>query len=258
MPVEHLIAYSVSIIIVLLIVGIAARVIGKGEKEKAGKPDRFRHIIWDRFGYPSLSLFQFFLWTGVISFGFLSIYLIRIFEGVFESPVVGELPVSILVLMGISTAVPVARSRMLVKQPNGKQQPSTRGKAKNVKFKNFSWLLQDKSGKPTLPKFQMFTWTWIAIIIYLAILFSSVSNLANTPMNELDDGCKENRYECLRFPDIDPSLTVLMGLSQGAYLGAEFFTIKRKDPIAIAEKMKNEGDMSEGQFKKFKKDLEEN
>ena len=214
--VDHLIIYGISIVVVIAIAGIAALVIGRGKQEQSGKPEKFRRIMWDRFGFPSLSLFQFFLWTGVIAFGFLSVYLIRISAGVFEAPIVGELPSNILVLMGISTAVPVARTRMLVEFP----------KSRSIEYKNFSWLLQDKNGKPTLPKFQMFAWTVISIIIYLAILFSSVNDLANANLDELDDKCKENRYLCLSFPDIDSSLLVLMGLSQGAYLGAEYFTIK--------------------------------
>jgi len=216
--IDHLIIYGISIVVVIIIAGIAALVIGRGKQEQSGNPEKFRRIMWDRFGFPSLSLFQFFLWTGVIAFGFLSVYLIRISAGVFEAPIAVELPSNILVLMGISTIVPVARSGMLVEAPKSVNR--------TIEYKNFSWLLQDKHGKPTLAKFQMFAWTVISIIIYLAILFSSVNDLANANLDELDNKCQENRYLCLSFPDIDSSLLVLMGLSQGAYLGAEYFTIK--------------------------------
>lgn len=187
---------------------------------KTGTKREFLEIIRDKDNYPSLSLFQFYLWTIVISFGFLSIYLIRIFEGVYEPPI-EELPANILVLMGISTAVPLARHKML------STKPLENHKGKKI---SLSSILQDKKGKPILSKFQMFIWTLIAIIIYLAILFSTVLDISEPGFADFEqEKCKNNKYFCLTFPDIDTSLIVLMGLSQTAYLGHEYFGIKRED-----------------------------
>ena len=221
---EHVVVYGISIGIVLTLVAITGKIIRSGKEEEGGVAGTFLSMIRDRYGYPSLSLFQFFLWTVVISFGFLSIYLIRISEGVYEPPI-EEIPFSILILMGISTAVPIGKARMLTGLEEGKGR-----KTKNVsteedeRGKKFSSILQDKKGKATLPKFQMFIWTWIAIIIYLTIMFSSVSDLDEREEADFEQKeCQENKYICLTFPDIDPSLVVLMGLSQTAYLGHEYY-----------------------------------
>jgi hypothetical protein len=45
-----------------------------------------------------------------------------------------------------------------------------------------------ESSKPTLTRFQMFGWTWIGIIIYLAILFSTVSVRPLTSLTLSDIG----------------------------------------------------------------------
>jgi len=196
-------AFLISIII-LGIIGITVKLIHIGIKRS------FVEIIKDREGFPSLSLFQFLLWTTVISFGFLSIYLIRIMNGVYFPPL-EEIPTGILALMGISTAIPIARSKMI----SANIEPKTEHK--------LSSILQDKEGRPILAKFQMFIWTWIAIMIYLVILFSSVSEIGEPDYEVENIECEENKYSCLAFPDIDPSLVVLMGLNQTAYLGREYY-----------------------------------
>lgn len=205
----HAYAFLISIIVILGILGITIKILHIGIKRS------FHEIIRDREGFPSLSLLQFLLWTTVISFGFLSIYLIRIMSGVY-SPPLEEMPTGILALMGISTAVPIARSKMV----SADLRPKTDHK--------LSSILQDKEGRPSLAKFQMFIWTWIAIIIYLVILFSSVSEIGESNYEVENVECKENKYSCLAFPDIDPSLVVLMGLSQTAYLGREYYNRNRE------------------------------
>ena len=131
-------------------------------------------------------------------------------SGVYTPPL-EEIPTGILALMGISTAVPIARSKMV----SANLRPKTDHK--------LSSILQDKEGRPALSKFQMFIWTWIAILIYLVILFSSVYEIGASDYEVENIKCQENKYSCLAFPDIDPSLVVLMGLSQTAYLGREYY-----------------------------------
>lgn len=200
----HVYAFLISIVIILGILGFTIKILQIGIKRS------FTEIIRDREGFPSLSLFQFLLWTTVVSFGFLSIYLIRIMNGVY-SPPLEDTPIGILAMMAISTAVPIARSKMI----STNLKPKTNQK--------LSSILQDKEDRPSLAKFQMFIWTWIAIIIYLIILFSSVSEIGESDYEVENIECKENKYSCLAFPDIDPSLVVLMGLSQTAYLGREYY-----------------------------------
>ena len=248
-PIEHLIVYGISIVVIITIICCALWIIHRG-----GLSRGFFEMIKDKNYRPSLSLFQFFLWTLVISFGFLSIYFIRIIEGAYDSPILGELPVSILVLMGISTAVPVIRQRMTSNMPP--IVPTLKKSEQKSALQEFSSILQE-TGKPTLPRFQMFIWTFIGIIIYLTILFSSVNDLTNTPIDELENQCKDNRYDCLRFPDIDPSLIVLMGLSQGAYLGGEFYTHRQKDHKIILSNAENDGIIDKEAHDKLEERFEE-
>lgn len=90
----------------------------------------------------------------------------------------------------------------------------------------------------------MFSWTWISIAIYLVILSSVVSEVVNNEINSAEQ-CKiknstqsttdnqnnsNKELKCvtdLTLPDIDPALVVLMGISQGAYLGGKI-TMKQK------------------------------
>src|SRR6188472_2092071 len=64
----------------------------------------FSDIIRDGNYYASLPRFQFLLWTFVISFTFLSVYLIRILGG--ENSFPTQIPTEVLLLMGISVVVP--------------------------------------------------------------------------------------------------------------------------------------------------------
>jgi hypothetical protein len=64
----------------------------------------------------------------------------------------------------------------------------------------------DENDKPTLSRFQMFAWTWISI--YLLTVVSEVPKYYGQVQN-------------LVLPTIDPTLVVLMGLSQVAFLGGK-------------------------------------
>jgi hypothetical protein len=58
----------------------------------------------------------------------------------------------------------------------------------------------------------MFLWTWIGIGLYIVVLFSTVFSPATLADPNL-----------LELPDIDPTLVILMGLSQGAFIGGKLF-----------------------------------
>jgi hypothetical protein len=67
---------------------------------------KFWNIIRGEDWYPSLSLFQFFLWTVVILFSFIFITFIRLEHDLLPS-ISGLSSPSILALMGISVASPL-------------------------------------------------------------------------------------------------------------------------------------------------------
>ena len=195
-------SFAISFLVLILIIFVTRGILKRGE----GKAS-FLDILRDRDWYPSLSILQFFAWTLVIIFAFFGVYLIRVFNGVFEPPT--EISPYLLALMGISVVTPIVSGGVsLIKY---KTSDSKKSKEQG-KRAGFSSMLQEK-GKPTLTRFQMFGWTWIGITIYLIILFSDVT-----------ENVKNEDFDKLILPDIDPALVVLMGMSQGAYLGGKIVT----------------------------------
>lgn len=97
------ISFAISFGAVLLIMYAASKIIKRGKGNLT-----LLDIIRDRDWYPSLSIFQFFMWTFVVLFAFFGIYLFRVFNGVTEPPT--DIPESLLILMGISFVVPVTSS----------------------------------------------------------------------------------------------------------------------------------------------------
>ncbi len=198
------IPFVISVLVIAVIIFIANKILTTGDND-----NKLSNILRDKHWYPSLALLQFFAWTLVIIFAFFGIYLIRLFNGISDPPT--EIPLFLFALMGISIATPILNAKVssIVYQTKN----STPVK-KPVHLPGFSTMLQE-NGKIVLTRFQMFSWTWIAIIVYLIVLFSDVQNAVNV-----------TNFEELVLPDIDPVFLVLMGISQGAYLGGKL-TIKQ-------------------------------
>lgn len=269
-----LVATGVSIFIVLLIIFIMRAIVRSGTTKA-----KFFDVLRGKDGKPSLAIFQFFVWTIVVLFGIVMVSFVRIFGGYYEYPT-DFLPVGMIAIMGISTAVPVIRNRMQ-KQHEGieNEEPPEYASAKKIQSRQrrkkrfgFKSMLQEK-GSPTLTRYQMFAWTWIGVIIYLTILFSTVVDVekettklevlraeegaliakleakpegskaelevklktVNEKIRTLEQkttdistSCvsKSKELRCLSLPDIDPTLVILMGMSQGAYLGGAFYNTK--------------------------------
>lgn len=237
--------YLISGLIIAVITYASARITVRARKwtrkirsrtktENVDNKESYRGGFWDiiREGdyFPSLGRFQFMMWTIVISFAFLSIYLIRVNEGIttFDE---GLLPTRLLELMGISVFVPVI-GNVVSRYKHAKALLQEMPLKDNVP--PFSTMLLE-GNKPTLARYQMFLWTLIGVALYLLIFFSNVSQT-------LESGSLQN----LTVPDIDSMLVVLMGLSQSGYLGSklvargqvainkiEVTTIKNKEYVSI-------------------------
>ncbi len=196
-PVQYAsLAFVLSFVIVAVVVFTAHRLIGRA------KNTHLVDIMRDDDWYPSLALFQFVMWTSSIGFLFLGVYLTRAFAGVIAFP--PAIPTNLLVLMGISVAVPIVSGGI-----SGIKYTTDTPKERPDKLKPFSSMLEENN-KPTLARFQMFIWTWLGIIIYLALFIAMITQ----------PGALEN-VENLSLPDIDPTLVALMGLSQAAYIGGK-------------------------------------
>jgi hypothetical protein len=207
-------AFFISSIAVVVIILIADQIVGsfRGKRDDRDKKDdawsfhnRFRYIMRDDTWYPSLSLFQFVVWTSIIAFLYFGVCLTRIFGGVTGFP--PTFPSNLLTLMGISVAVPVISSGISSTRKYGDNPFSPE---EIVKKHPLSTMLEENN-KPSLPRFQMFIWTWIGITIYLAVFIAII----------IKPGTLQ-AVENLNLPNIDSTLVLLMGFSQGAYLGGKF------------------------------------
>jgi hypothetical protein len=160
---------------------------------------------------PSTSKFQFFLWTIVVFFSYVSIYAARCTLGSYGA--LPEFRKNLLVVMGLSAATMVTAkgittayvaSGRIAKQ-DASAQPSRGAASPGGK----GGLYTDDDGYPDLSKVQVLSWTFIAIAIYLIQVESAISAAT---------------LDKLSLPDIDSSLIALMGLGQAAYLGKKLTT----------------------------------
>jgi hypothetical protein len=161
-------------------------------------------------GKPSTSKFQLLLWTAVVLFVYTTIAAKFFLLGktIITDPKCGTFPSNILVVLGLSGAtaavakgitVGYLNSGRLIKTPDG----------------NGGGVLTSDEGGPDLSKLQITAWTCVAIIIYI-IQFARI--FPHLPTSRADaPGCD--------VPDIDTTLMVLMGLSQGAYVGKKLVTM---------------------------------
>ncbi len=155
-------------------------------------------------GLPSSSQFQFMLWTLVVIFSYITIYAARAQMG--EYGAITEIPVNLLILMGISSFA-LLGSRSITSYQLSSGTASIKKDRRPVKGSSFKHIICDDEGKPALNKLQMIAWTYIAIAIYIILVVKQVGS-GELPV----------------LPDVDGSLLVLMGISQGTYLGKRLMT----------------------------------
>jgi hypothetical protein len=211
---RNTISFIIAFIAAVVVTLVARRIIRRVRSLKYPEyKSKFSDIIRGHDMDPSLSVFQFLLWTFVLIFAFTGIYFVRIFGGVSDPPQ-GPLPVYLLAIGGISVATPIVSSLIssyrynpvqfyeegeeVIETTGGKIPPPSKRPSLGEMLREYE--------KPTLSRFQMFAWTWISIGIYLSVLFSKVIETSY-------------RVHDLSVPDIDPTLVILMGLSQFAFLG---------------------------------------
>jgi len=171
---------------------------------------------------PSLSLFQFLVWTFVVIFSFVLIYSIKILAGDYNLAG-SHIPLNLLVLMGISTAVPIA-STYISKEYSERDLTAQNAVSDAFEGKNSVDLqklrkenpvgnMLKENYKPTIARYQMFVWTFIGIFIYLFSLSTLVA--ANDQPLEIMK---------ISVPDVDITIVALMGLSSTAFLGLKAVT----------------------------------
>jgi hypothetical protein len=177
---------------VLSIIGLGAAVFTKGQ---------LSNVIDGADGRASTSKFQWLAWLAIVVFGYTVLWVLRAKQGDWSA--ISNVPVNVLTVLGFSTGTAAAAKGITTGyvQSGRLVQPPAGGGAKGG-------LVQDDSGAPDLGKLQIMAFTLIATGIYLATLIHQI--VSNPVITTL--------------PNIDSSLLVLMGISQGGYLANKLVT----------------------------------
>jgi hypothetical protein len=157
----------------------------------------------------SLSRLQMYVWTVVIIVGYGAVF--------FSTPGVPFIPESLYILMGINFANSVASTAINTykstpppaapplaglgagpaAQPAPAPQPAAATPPDFIKD-----IFFESAGSLDLPRTQMFIWTVVSVGVFIVML---VNSFGSTP----------------KLTDISNGLVALMGISNGAYLGAK-------------------------------------
>jgi hypothetical protein len=173
---------------------------------------RIKEVFAGFDGFGSTSKLQWFLWLVAVLFGYVAIWVLRAEQG--DYTVVSDIPVNILTVLGFSTGTAAAAKGITAGYIQAGKVAKTAGPAAktagpgNTTSATTGGIFQDDSGGPELAKIQMIAFTLIAIGIFLASVFHQIA------IGDIKDG----------LPNIDSSLLVLMGISQGGYLGKKLVT----------------------------------
>ena len=176
-------------------------------------------------GAASTSKFQWFLWIIVILFAYTALWVLRAEQNNFAA--LSEIPVNLLTVLGFSTGTAAAakgitsgyvqNGRVAKAPPPPKvaagaapvvAAPAAAAPAPGDATAGNGGILQDDSGVPELAKIQMVGFTFIAIGVFLITVIHQIVT------GNVTAG----------LPNIDSSLMVLMGISQGGYLGKKLVT----------------------------------
>ena len=145
----------------------------------------------------STSKFQWLLWLAAVLFVYVALLVIRFKQGNYGA--INNIPVNVLVVLGFSTTTAVAAKGITVAQvQNGQIDKSQAAGGLFLGDQNY----------PDIAKTQMLAFTFVAIGVFIAAFVHQLN--VQPPVTAL--------------PDIDASLLVLMGLSQGGYVGKKLVT----------------------------------
>lgn len=166
---------------------------------------RLKEVFNGFDGFGSTSKLQWFLWLIAILFGYVATWVLRAEQGDYAA--LSDIPVNLLTVLGFSTGTAAAAKGITAGYVQTGKVAKT-GVPANPTAATTGGVFQDDSGGPELAKIQMIAFTIIAIGVFLATVFHQIA------IGDIKDG----------LPNIDSSLLVLMGISQGGYLGKKLVT----------------------------------
>ena len=173
--------------------------------KKAGRGYALFDIIREA-GWPSLARFQFLAWTLIVVFCFTTICVMRFLGGNLDIP--ADIPENLLALMGISAGVTAVSSGVSRNKYGEETKKRSKQEYTNLKEgKNWGTMLLENDA-PSLTRFQMLSWTLLSVFLYGAKFLAYILTATEA--------------EALVLPDIESTLLVLMGVSQGAYVGGKW------------------------------------
>jgi len=146
----------------------------------------------------STSKFQWLLWLIAVLFVYVALLVIRFKLGNYGA--INNIPVNVLIVLGFSTTTAVAAKGITVAQVQNNQVD---------KSQSAGGLLLGDQGAPDIGKVQMIAFTFVAIGVFIAAFVHQLAS--SPPMTTL--------------PNIDTSLLVLMGISQGGYVGKKLVSV---------------------------------
>jgi hypothetical protein len=188
-PEEHAQAISIGVGLLTLVVGWWLYWLLTGSLNPL-------NMVVGEDGRPSTSRMQSFLWTIVALFGYALVFSYNCLKTRDCGPLEG-IPKNLFLAMGYSWATTIAAKGITVSYLAEGRISKT-----SVRSLQTAFLFTDDRRHPDLIKIQLLSWTVVAIGVFLANLFAIF-----TPGGEP------------KLPDIGTTLMVLMGLSNGTYLG---------------------------------------
>lgn len=173
---------------------------------------------------PSTSKFQFVLWNGLVLFVFGSV-VTKYFAagvGVWDDRN-ASFPENVLIALGLSGVTAVAAKAITVgylatgrlTKTTAAVPPATTTTTTTGSTHPTGGLMTTDEGEPDLTKIQIVAWTVVALVIYFFQFVFSVGDILPV----------KNDAPAKHVPDIDTVLMVLMGLSQGTYIGNKLVTM---------------------------------
>ena len=197
------IAEEVPMTFVPYLAGIAALLLGWLLYGLLARTWNIWKLVTGTDGRPSTSKLQWFLWTVIVVFAYVAIWAAGALDG--NLAPITEIPQNLLIAMGLSVTTMAAAKGITVSYVNSGRVIKTNADPGEKKDKGLGPIVSSDEYAPDLTKMQMMIWTLVAIVIYL---FAVVEQIRSGHV----------------LPDIDPTLMVLMGLGQGAYLGKKLVT----------------------------------
>lgn len=157
----------------------------------------------------STSILQQFVWTAAVVYSYSAVFVARAHVDRLEP--ISEIPPNVLLALGFSVGTAVlARGITTDHIESGKEVKASIGGL----GQGASSIVEDDAGRLDLAKLQLLAWTLIAVAAYVLATIAAVgATLAVEAASDLP-----------ALPDIDPTLMVLTGIGQGAYLGRKLVT----------------------------------